>query len=53
MSKDTNDFVLVLRPLDRPVPPIHRLRRLLKVMGRAYGLRCVSVTEKHPKSPKP
>lgn len=52
MSKDANDFVLILRPLDKPVPNIIRLRRLLKALGRAYGLRCVSVTEKYPKSPK-
>jgi hypothetical protein len=42
---DTESFCLILRPLqtgEQP-PPIVRLRRLLKRLLRAYGLRCVRV----------
>jgi hypothetical protein len=32
-------------PADEVVPPIHRLRKLLKVALRAYGLRCIRCEE--------
>jgi hypothetical protein len=34
------DTLLVLRPLADPAPPAVRLRRALKTLLRAYGLRC-------------
>lgn len=38
-------FLLTLVPVPGDVPPIVRIRRALKVLRRAFGLRCVSVEE--------
>jgi hypothetical protein len=38
-------FLLTVDALPGVVPPIVRLRRALKVLRRAFGLRCVSVAE--------
>ena len=36
-------FRLVLRAEAHPVPAVVRLRRALKMLGRVFGFRCVSV----------
>jgi hypothetical protein len=38
-------YQLLLRAEAQSVPPIIRLRRLLKVAGRALGLKCTAVRE--------
>jgi hypothetical protein len=44
---DRARFELVIRDAGKPgdAPTINRLRRLLKSMLRAYGLRCVTIRE--------
>ncbi len=46
---------LVLVDADRagPVPPQHRLKRLLKTALRSFGLRCVECVEVAPEPSKP
>lgn len=48
MSKKSNEqFVVILEaPADTRNPPDVRLKKFLKSVWRAYGLRCVSVTGK-------
>ncbi|HEX8340011.1 MAG TPA: hypothetical protein VF624_03795 [Tepidisphaeraceae bacterium] len=43
------DFVIQLRPEPGDVPVMIRVRRLLKVALRGYGLRCVSIGEAAPR----
>jgi hypothetical protein len=43
MSEPPRDILLILRPLADEVPPAVRLRQALKVLLRAFGLRCLSV----------
>ena len=38
-------YVLTLTPLPDDVPPIYRMRRLLKHALRSCGMRCVSICE--------
>lgn len=38
-------FILRLRPEPRCAYEIHALRRLLKVLLRQFGLRCISIEE--------
>jgi hypothetical protein len=37
---------------DHPAPPAVRLRRLLKIAGRALGLKCVKMVEQVPPPPR-
>jgi hypothetical protein len=39
------DFRLTIRPGRDAVPTVVRLRRLLKMLLRGYGFRCISVEE--------
>jgi hypothetical protein len=41
-------YTLTLRAEPSSVPPILRLRRLLKIAGRYLGLKCIDVTETTP-----
>jgi hypothetical protein len=47
-TADRPTYILTLRPEPGPVPEIHRLRRCLKQLLRAYGLVCLSVEEVKP-----
>lgn len=42
MTADRPIYVLTLRPLPGPIPDAIRLRRLLKLLLRALGLRCIT-----------
>jgi hypothetical protein len=44
VKDESEDLVVRLRPLPSSVPGIVRLRRLLKLMLRGFGLKCVSVS---------
>jgi hypothetical protein len=40
-----NDFLIRLRPASGDQVTIHRLRRLLKLLGRSYRLSCIDARE--------
>lgn len=42
------DWQLTLKPLPGPVPPVVRMRRILKSLLRTYGFRCTKVEEITP-----
>jgi hypothetical protein len=52
---DQPRFHLVLRSEALPVPAVLRLRRLLKVLKRAYGFQCLMIEEVSldPSTPRP
>ena len=45
---DPSDFTLVLRVDADRVPRVIRLRRALKNLYRAYGIRCLRISEVKP-----
>jgi hypothetical protein len=45
------DYRVTLRPLKDSVPAAVRMRRALKLLGRAFGLRAVRVEELPPDTP--
>jgi hypothetical protein len=45
MKPQPGDFRLTIRPGADAVPAIARLRRLLKMLLRGYGFRCVAIEE--------
>jgi hypothetical protein len=47
------DYIVKLRPLPHAAPAIIRLRRALKLLGRAHGLRCLAVDEVHETGERP
>jgi hypothetical protein len=48
MSTDEPDFLIRLRPCPDAVPAVTRLKRLLKMARRGYGLRCIEAQEVKP-----
>jgi hypothetical protein len=46
-------YRLTLRAQPGAVPPVVRLRRLLKTALRSFGLRCLAVEEVRPDDPEP
>lgn len=52
---DRPRYTLEIEAQPGDVPPEHRLRRLLKSMLRAYGMRCTRITraDDPPASPPP
>jgi hypothetical protein len=51
VTTSPGDYVLTLRPLAGPVPVRLRLRRALKCLLRAFGLRCVAIREVRSSAP--
>jgi hypothetical protein len=45
------DYHLVLRPLPCAVPAVVRVRKALKTLLRAFGLKCVRIEEKLAEGP--
>jgi len=51
MTPEPEKFVITVRA-EGPGPPVpQRLKRLLKVMLRAYGVRCVRIAPETPPDP--